>query len=85
MGRALGPGRDSTAFWLTDIPDLDPSKSEQVEQTTGSCHAIMGSQLESTHLRNKLEDLSGVEIGLGENPYEASIQVCQGVPVSFSY
>jgi hypothetical protein len=43
---------------------------------------IMGSQLEAAELRNKLEDLSGVEIKPGQNPYEALIDVCNGHPVS---
>ncbi|KAK4447864.1 RNA ligase/cyclic nucleotide phosphodiesterase [Podospora aff. communis PSN243] len=40
----------------------------------------MGSQLEAAELRNKLEDLSGVEIKPGQNPYEALINVCNGRP-----
>ncbi|KAK1750801.1 hypothetical protein QBC47DRAFT_464421 [Echria macrotheca] len=40
----------------------------------------MGSQLELTDIKNKLEDLSGVELSPGENPYEALINVCQGRP-----
>lgn len=42
----------------------------------------MGSQLETSELRNKLEDLSGVEIKPGQNPYEALIDACDGRPVS---
>lgn len=31
---------------------------------------------------NKFEDLSGVEIKAGENPYDALINACNGQPVS---
>lgn len=31
---------------------------------------------------NKFEDLSGVAIKEGENPYDALINACQGCPVS---
>ncbi|KAK0660402.1 RNA ligase/cyclic nucleotide phosphodiesterase [Cercophora samala] len=40
--------------------------------------AEMASKLESTDVRNKLEDLSGVEIKPGENPYNALIKACHG-------
>ncbi|KAI0009925.1 60S ribosomal protein L44 [Xylariaceae sp. FL0662B] len=36
----------------------------------------MGSALESTDVRNKLEDLSGVVVKPGENPYNALIEAC---------
>ncbi|KAM0287212.1 hypothetical protein ACHAQH_000526 [Verticillium albo-atrum] len=36
----------------------------------------MGSQLESTDAKNKLEDLSGITILPGQNPYEALIKAC---------
>ena len=42
----------------------------------------MGTVLESTDAKNKLEDLSGVTIGPGENPYEALIKACNNNPVS---
>lgn len=42
----------------------------------------MGSVLESTDAKNKLEDLSGVVIGPGENPYDALITACSNDPVS---
>lgn len=41
----------------------------------------MGAVLESTDAKNKLEDLSGVKIQPGENPYEALIRACQNDPV----
>ncbi|KAK0614972.1 ureidoglycolate hydrolase [Bombardia bombarda] len=40
----------------------------------------MASALESTDARNKLEDLSGVKIRPGENPYDALINACSGRP-----
>ncbi|KAI0413836.1 RNA ligase/cyclic nucleotide phosphodiesterase [Xylaria grammica] len=40
----------------------------------------MGSVLELTDAKNKLEDLSGVEIKPGENPYNALIEACHGSP-----
>jgi hypothetical protein len=42
----------------------------------------MGSQLESTDAQNKLEDLSGIVVQPGENPYDALIRACRGDPVS---
>ncbi|KAI0389227.1 60S ribosomal protein L44 [Xylariaceae sp. FL0594] len=36
--------------------------------------------LESTDVRNKLEDLSGVVVKPGENPYNALIEACQDDP-----
>ena len=38
--------------------------------------------LESTDVKNKLEDLSGLVIKPGENPYQALINVCNSRPVS---
>ncbi|KAK4643092.1 hypothetical protein QC761_402970 [Podospora bellae-mahoneyi] len=35
-------------------------------------------ELESTDIRNKLEDLSGIEIKPGDNPYNALINACHG-------
>ncbi|KAI0892195.1 RNA ligase/cyclic nucleotide phosphodiesterase [Annulohypoxylon nitens] len=40
----------------------------------------MGSVLESTDIQNKLEDLSGVVIKPGENPYNALIEACDDEP-----
>ncbi|KAI2620364.1 RNA ligase/cyclic nucleotide phosphodiesterase [Hypomontagnella submonticulosa] len=40
----------------------------------------MGSVLESTDIANKLEDLSGVVIKPGENPYNALIEACDEEP-----
>ncbi|KAK3937393.1 RNA ligase/cyclic nucleotide phosphodiesterase [Diplogelasinospora grovesii] len=40
----------------------------------------MGSKLESTDAKNKLEDLSGIVYQPGENPYEALINACNGRP-----
>ncbi|KAI2625703.1 RNA ligase/cyclic nucleotide phosphodiesterase [Hypoxylon sp. NC1633] len=40
----------------------------------------MGSVLESTDIKNKLEDLSGVVIKPGENPYNALIEACDNEP-----
>lgn len=36
----------------------------------------MSSALESTDAKNKLEDLSGIKIQPGENPYKALIEAC---------
>lgn len=36
----------------------------------------MSPALESTDAKNKLEDLSGVKIRPGENPYKALIEAC---------
>ena len=33
---------------------------------------------------NKFEDLSGVDIKPGDNPYDALINACNGSPVSFT-
>lgn len=44
----------------------------------------MGPNLESTDIRNKLEDLSGVAVKPGENPYNALIEACGDDPVEFS-
>ncbi|TDZ26472.1 hypothetical protein C8034_v004134 [Colletotrichum sidae] len=41
----------------------------------------MGSQLVSTDAKNKLEDLSGIKILPGENPYQALIKACDDDPV----
>lgn len=40
----------------------------------------MGSTLQSTDAKNKLEDLSGIVIKPGENPYDALIRACNGDP-----
>ncbi|KAK6951172.1 hypothetical protein Daesc_007703 [Daldinia eschscholtzii] len=40
----------------------------------------MSSILQSTEIENKLEDLSGVVIKPGENPYNALIEACDGEP-----
>ncbi|KAI1167717.1 RNA ligase/cyclic nucleotide phosphodiesterase [Nemania serpens] len=40
----------------------------------------MGSVLELTDVKNKLEDLSGVELKPGENPYDALIDACHDNP-----
>ncbi|KAF9882303.1 hypothetical protein CkaCkLH20_00339 [Colletotrichum karsti] len=40
----------------------------------------MGSQLVSTDAKNKLEDLSGIKILPGENPYQALINACGNDP-----
>lgn len=37
----------------------------------------MGTMLDSTDARNKLEDLSGITIKPGENPYKALIEACE--------
>jgi hypothetical protein len=41
----------------------------------------MGSVLESTDAKNKLEDLSGVKLKPGENPYNTLIESCNDDPV----
>ncbi|KAI0456983.1 RNA ligase/cyclic nucleotide phosphodiesterase [Xylaria acuta] len=41
----------------------------------------MGSVLESTDVKNKLVDLSGVVVKPGENPYNALIEACHDDPV----
>ena len=43
--------------------------------------AVMGTALQSTDAQNKLEDLSGIEISPGENPYDALIRACRNDPV----
>ncbi|KAK6064770.1 hypothetical protein SCUP515_11565, partial [Seiridium cupressi] len=40
----------------------------------------MASVFESTDLKNKLEDLSGVVLKPGENPYNALIETCGDDP-----
>lgn len=47
-------------------------------------NVAMAPTLESTDIKNKLEDLSGVVIKPGENPYNALIEACGDDPVSFS-
>lgn len=42
----------------------------------------MGSTMYSTDAKNKLEDLSGIVLKPGENPYEAFIRACDNKPVS---
>lgn len=42
----------------------------------------MGSTLYSTDAQNKLEDLSGIVLKPGENPYEAFIRACNNKSVS---
>ncbi|KAH8902773.1 hypothetical protein BR93DRAFT_931985 [Coniochaeta sp. PMI_546] len=42
--------------------------------------ANMSSTLQSTDAKNKLEDLSGVTIQPGENPYDALIRACHNDP-----
>lgn len=42
----------------------------------------MGSTMYSTDANNKLEDLSGIELKPGENPYAAFIKACDDKPVS---
>lgn len=41
----------------------------------------MVSQLVSTDAKNKLEDLSGIVIKPGQNPYDALIEACGNDPV----
>lgn len=41
----------------------------------------MSTALQSTDVKNKLEDLSGTEIKPGENPYDALIRACRNDPV----
>lgn len=45
----------------------------------------MSSTLESTDAKNKLEDLSGVKIQPGENPYKALIEACNDDTVCFGF
>ncbi|UKZ62067.1 uncharacterized protein TrAtP1_003325 [Trichoderma atroviride] len=40
----------------------------------------MGSVMYSTDAKNKLEDLSGIVLKPGENPYEAFIRACNDKP-----
>ncbi len=42
----------------------------------------MAAALESADAKNKLEDLSGVVLKPGENPYNALIEACDDNPVS---
>lgn len=44
----------------------------------------MSPALESTDAKNKLEDLSGVKIKPGENPYKALIEACNDDAVRVS-
>lgn len=44
----------------------------------------MSPALISTDARNKLEDLSGITIQPGDNPYNALIKACENDPVSSS-
>lgn len=44
----------------------------------------MGSILENTDAQNKLEDLSGVKLKPGENPYNALINACNDDHVIFN-
>jgi hypothetical protein len=44
----------------------------------------MALALESTDIKNKLEDLSGVALKPGENPYNALIETCNDDPVRSS-
>lgn len=41
----------------------------------------MGAALQSTDALNKLEDLSGIHVNPGENPYDALIRACRDDPV----
>jgi hypothetical protein len=45
----------------------------------------MSPTLESTDAKNKLEDLSGVKIRPGENPYKALIETCHDDPVRVGF
>lgn len=42
----------------------------------------MAQRLESTDAKNKLEDLSGIELHPGDNPYKALIEACHNDSVS---
>lgn len=42
----------------------------------------MVAQFETAEARNKLEDLSGIQLQPGENPYNALIKACNDNPVS---
>lgn len=42
----------------------------------------MAAQFEAAEARNKLEDLSGIQLEPGENPYNALIKACNDDPVS---
>lgn len=44
----------------------------------------MAPELGSVDARNKLEDLSGLVLKPGENPYAAFIDACHDDPVSFT-
>lgn len=46
-----------------------------IPQSKGK-NSKMGSQLVSTDAKNKLEDLSGITIQPGQNPYQAFITAC---------
>lgn len=41
----------------------------------------MSPMLESTDAKNKLEDLSGIKLEPGENPYKSLIEACDDDPV----
>lgn len=53
------------------------------ELNTISEFVRMNSVLESTDAKNKLEDLSGVKIQPGENPYKALIAACNDDQVCY--
>jgi hypothetical protein len=42
----------------------------------------MIARFEAAEARNKLEDLSGIQLEPGENPYNALIKACNNDPVS---
>jgi hypothetical protein len=42
----------------------------------------MVARFEAAEARNKLEDLSGIQLEPGENPYNALIKACNNEPVS---
>lgn len=86
FGRAnLVPANVSRAVTSPPRPSQRTSLQEQDIQTVlkpPSAHRkIMSPVLESTDAKNKLEDLSGITIAPGENPYEALIKACNDDPV----
>lgn len=73
-------GCSSLTKQVSQLPSL--SETTKANRSLWRDSLTMGAQLELTDARNKLEDLSGIELQPGENPYTALIRTCNGNPVS---